>query len=151
MESAVSSSKLQVPDAWILIVEDDSESASMLGDALGGIGLRVVYANSVPEAMSKLRMQKFSAVLLDLHLTQSSGELLIPYMKTQRGMNDHTPIMIISAFVDVDLVRRIRTDVDDVLVKPFDMRTLMARIWSLLGAEGVPQVPPAVAPATESA
>ena len=123
----------------------------MLGDALSGVGFRVVYANSVPEAMSKLRMQKFSAVLLDLHLTQSSGELLIPYMKTQRGMNDHTPIMIISAFVDVELVRRIRTDVDDVLVKPFDMRTLMARVWSLLGVAGASQVPPSVAPATESA
>lgn len=138
-------------EPWVLIVEDDQESATVLGEALAGVGLKVVYAHAVPEAMAKLRMQRFAAVLLDLQLTQSSGELLIPFMKTQRGMNDHTPIVIISAFVDVELVRRIRSDVDDVLVKPFDLRTLISRVTALLGWSPAEPSPVPAIPWSETA
>lgn len=117
---------------WILLVEDDPEVALLLGDGLREAGLRVIFAHSVQEAHSKLQRQRFDGVVLDMCLAHGSGEEVIGAMRTVRGFNSGTPVLVVSAMLDAPLVKRIRSQVHGMLVKPFNLGTLVQRVFAML-------------------
>lgn len=127
-------SKLKPAQEWILIVDDDPEITRNLVEGLGKMGFRAVQASSVAEARTKLSKQTFTCVLMDLSLTHGGdGTTIISFMRNDNPANKHTPILVISACLDVDIIKRIRTQVGDILVKPFNLATLLERLKKLLG------------------
>lgn len=120
---------------WILIVEDDNEFSIGLRDALQSDGYGVVAAATPTEANVKLGNQAFKAVLLDLHLNNGSGEQVISFVRHNRSatnQNLHTPILVMSGFVDSAVLQRIKKEVNGVLVKPIDKAALLKKLSSVL-------------------
>ena len=122
-------SRLNAPR--VLVVEDDPDLSGVLADGLRRGGFQVIIATSAVEAISKLTKQKFECVLLDLRLP-GGGERVISMMRKERGYNFSTPIVVMSGFIDSDVVKRIRTQVSDILVKPFKLPVLVEKIKHLV-------------------
>lgn len=126
---------ISLGSGWVLLVEDDPEVAILLGEGLKEAGYRVIFAYNVHEAIVKVERQNFKMVLLDLHLANGNGEAVIEAMRKKDALNFRTPILIMSAYVSAPVVRRIRTQVQGVLVKPFGIQTLLTRVKAAMEAD----------------
>ncbi len=106
----------------ILLVEDKAELREMLATALGRMGYEVAPAASVPEALSALRRQRFSAVLTDLKLPAGSGmDVLRAALEADSGM----PVVIMTAFGSIaEAVSAMRDGAYDFIQKPIDLEHL---------------------------
>lgn len=121
----------------ILIVEDEEDLATLLSEGLRDAGFDVVNAYSPSEATDQLSQKRFDLVLLDIRLAKGSGEKVILHMRSpQCAINQATPILVMSGFLDSEMVKRIRAQVSDILVKPFNLATLTGRIKSILASSG---------------
>ena len=119
----------------LLVVDDDPEVCSILAEALGKGGYKVVQAAHVSEANAKLGQQRFDCILTDLYLGKGDGGQLIASLRLGRGLNCKTPVLLMSAHLEIGVIKKLRPMVSGVLVKPFDMKTLLSRISEVLGLE----------------
>jgi len=113
----------------ILIVDDDGEICSELNEYLGANGFRVTVAKSRAEAEQCLHDQRFDLMLLDLWLGSDSG------FDVLRGLRQHrrTPCILVTAQNEAtDKVVGLELGADDYVVKPVNLRELLARIRALI-------------------
>ena len=94
--------------SMILIVEDDVHINEMLKETLQKEGYRCVQAFSGTEGKLVLGQEKPDLVLLDLMLPGMSGEALL------KEMDDKVDVLLGGA--------------DDYVVKPFEIREVLARV-----------------------
>jgi two-component system phosphate regulon response regulator OmpR len=120
----------------ILIVEDDEGVAEDLAAALDAAGYRPICAKGAQDANIKLSNQRFSLALIDLKLAQGKGEDIILGTRARDSLNKDTPIVLISGYLDPELIKRVGPLVNGMLVKPFDMKTVIARVAAVLAAPG---------------
>ncbi len=119
----------------ILIVDDEPEFAELIGERLQRSGFKIQLSSSVSEACSKLSNQVFDCVLLDIRLKLRTGEMVVEYIRTNpKGFNYHTPIIIMSGFLEPSLIAKIGGVIQGALVKPIDGDLLIAKINSLVAA-----------------
>lgn len=118
---------------WVLIIEDDTEFANALSDALNST-YRTIKTNKASDAMVKLRNQKFAVVLVDMRLESGDGEQVISGIRNSKDPNVDTPVIVISAYLDAPLVKRIATQIQGVLVKPFDSSALKDKLKTVMAA-----------------
>lgn len=117
----------------IAVIEDDIYIGELLTESLSREGYRVLRAWSGTEALLLLEKQRTDLILLDLMLPGLSGEELLPLIK-------NTPVIIVSAKADVEeKVELLLAGASDYIVKPFEMRELLARIQVQLRRNTVPQ------------
>jgi two-component system, OmpR family, copper resistance phosphate regulon response regulator CusR len=114
----------------ILLVEDNQKLASYIQQMLEENG----YAIDVRlDGISGERLAitgSYDLVILDIMLPEKDGLLVC---KTLREKNIITPIIMITAKGDVDdRVLGLDSGADDYLIKPFDMKELLARVRALL-------------------
>lgn len=108
----------------ILIVEDDDRVSAALGAFLGRAGYSTVRAADGAAAMQALGSDT-EVVLLDLGLPDIDGIDLCRRIRSRTGV----PIIIATARPDVsERVKGLRAGADDFVVKPYDVRELVARI-----------------------
>jgi two-component system OmpR family response regulator len=113
----------------ILIVDDDLEIRSLLGDYLRARGYGVKMAADGVGMRRILEHERVSLIVLDLMLPGEDGLALCRSVRAQ----SQVPIIMLSARVDVvDRIIGIEMGSDDYLPKPFDPRELLARIKSVL-------------------
>ena len=117
----------------VLIIEDDPEICGLLSEGLVKAGYRVVQAAHVGEANAKLAQQKFDCIVTDLYLGKGDGSQIIAGVRLSRGTNAKAPILLMSAHLELDMLKKLRPMVNSVLVKPFDMTTLLTRVGELVG------------------
>ncbi len=123
----------------ILIIEDDPGFNSILQKSLVQKGYKILSSVSVIEAKAKLRNQKFDCILLDLHLEGGSGESIISTIRgNKKDANFASPVIVMSGFLEPDVVKRIVPMVQGMLVKPFDPSALFKKIESILGGSPKP-------------
>ena len=114
----------------ILIVEDDPTLSKNICDALteGNIHTEAVDNGVLAEKM--LRKNHYDCVVLDVNLPGKTG---LDICKDFRKHNSHTPILMLTAFGELDdKVAGFNAGADDYLTKPFYMRELSLRVNSLL-------------------
>ena len=114
----------------ILIIEDDPTLSKNICDALADdhIHTEAVYNGILAEKM--LRKNRYDCVILDINLPGKTG---LDICKDFRKHNSHTPILMLTAFGELDdKVAGFNAGADDYLTKPFYMRELSLRINSLL-------------------
>lgn len=102
----------------------------MLGKALvRGLvhhGMSVDWAHDGAEGSAALTQDEHALVLLDLGLPEQSG---IDVLRTARAAGLAVPVLIITARDGVDdRVAGLDLGADDYIVKPFELRELLARI-----------------------
>jgi adenylate cyclase len=119
--------------AWILVVDDDPVSRTMLTQLLEQDGHRVETAADGGRALEMLQADTFDVVLLDVVMPELDGYEVLARMK-QDDVLKHIPVLMITAVDDVgSAVRCIETGADDYLPKPFDPVVLRARVRAGLG------------------
>ncbi len=108
----------------ILIVEDDNRVSEALSVFLRKRGYGTQIAVDGAEALDSLGSDT-EVVLLDLGLPDIDGIDLCRRMRAQTGV----PIIIATARSHVqDRIKGLRAGADDFVVKPYDVRELVARI-----------------------
>lgn len=112
----------------ILLVEDDVEYAELLSNFLEKNGFEVAFEEDPFLALSRIKIDNFDLVILDLTLPGLDG------IEVCKEIVEHThfPVIISSARSDInDKLQALEVGADDYLPKPYDPRELLARIQSL--------------------
>jgi DNA-binding response OmpR family regulator len=114
----------------LLLIEDDSMIGRGLVEALSRDAMTVDWVRSARSGAEALAVRGHALVLLDLGLPDSSGlDLLGQARKSGNG----TLMLIITARDAADdRVAGLNLGADDYLVKPFEIRELVARIRAVL-------------------
>ncbi len=84
---------------------------------------------TLPDALLKIKNEKFDLILLDLKLKQGSGVTLVEAVRTNKGgFNHSTPIIVASAYVDEDILVQLKSMVNAFVVKPYNPDAVVAKI-----------------------
>ena len=114
----------------LLIVEDDAALARGLLKAFRGDGLAVDHVSCGQDALEVVKMEPYSAIILDLGLPDIDG---LTVLKRMRSMHVSTPILILTARDGTsDRVNGLDHGADDYLSKPFAVEELEARVRALI-------------------
>jgi two-component system response regulator MtrA len=115
--------------ARILVVDDDTALAEMIGIVLRAEGFEPSFCGDGSLALAAFREAKPDLVLLDLMLPGKDGIEVCAEIRTESGV----PIIMLTAKSDsTDVVRGLESGADDYVVKPFNPKELVARIRTRL-------------------
>jgi two-component system, OmpR family, response regulator MtrA len=113
----------------VLVVDDDTALAEMLGIVLRGEGFEPSFVADGDKALAAFREAKPDLVLLDLMLPGRDGIEVCRLIRAESGV----PIVMLTAKSDtVDVVVGLESGADDYIVKPFKPKELVARIRARL-------------------
>lgn len=123
----------------ILVVEDDLQIADMLAEALTNRQYVVDVAQDGEEAWNYAQTLEYDLVLLDITLPKLNGIRLCQQLRDRRFS---LPVLMLTARDTIDdKIIGLDAGADDYMVKPFDLRELMARIRALLRRGNVGSTP----------
>lgn len=115
--------------ARILVVDDDTALAEMIGIVLRTEGFDPVFCADGNDALAIFQSSRPDLVLLDLMLPGKNGIEVCAEIRTESGV----PIIMLTAKSDTtDVVRGLESGADDYVVKPFNPKELVARIRTRL-------------------
>ncbi|HET9658563.1 MAG TPA: MtrAB system response regulator MtrA [Kineosporiaceae bacterium] len=113
----------------VLVVDDDTALAEMLGIVLRGEGFEPVFCADGSGALEAFRSTRPDLVLLDLMLPGRDGIEVCRMIRSESGV----PIVMLTAKSDtVDVVLGLESGADDYVVKPFKPKELVARVRARL-------------------
>jgi len=113
----------------ILIVDDEPEIRSLLGDLLGDM-YDCSEAASANEALDALRSEHFELVISDITMPGMSGLEMIPHLEQ---IAPDTVVVVISGVQTVEsAIEALRLGAFDYLMKPFDLRQVEAGVTRAL-------------------
>ena len=116
-------------NARILVVDDDTALAEMIGIVLRTEGFDPSFCGDGSGALEAFRATKPDLVLLDLMLPGVDGIQVCAQIREESG----TPIIMLTAKSDTaDVVKGLESGADDYVVKPFNPKELVARIRTRL-------------------
>ncbi len=117
----------------ILLVDDDQDIRAELGEYLVVNGFAISEAADMRSALTMFNSENFDLVVLDLSLGKDNGfDLLRGIRQTHT-----TPCIMVTAHGDAtDKVVGLELGADDYVVKPVNLRELLARIRALLRRSG---------------
>jgi two-component system, OmpR family, KDP operon response regulator KdpE len=114
----------------VLVVEDDDAIRQSLFETLGALGFAVGESCSGEEALARLPMTDYDAVLLDINMPGMGG------MEACRRISHAYPglpiIMLTVREEEDDKVQALNLGADDYVTKPFKIRELTARLGSAI-------------------
>jgi DNA-binding response OmpR family regulator len=114
----------------VLLVEDDEMIGQSLKQALGSNGWSVDWVKDGVLAQSALADGDYACMLLDLGLPKRDG---IEVLRKARETGDHTPILVLTARDGIDdRITGLDIGADDYLVKPYELRELLARMRAVI-------------------
>jgi DNA-binding response OmpR family regulator len=122
----------------ILVVEDDTQLAEVLTEALTRRQYVVDVARDGEAAWQWVEGSKYDLVVLDLTLPRLDGIRFCQRLRESQAIssayaNVATPVLMLTARDTVaDKITGLDAGADDYVVKPFDLEELMARIRALL-------------------
>ncbi|HET8969457.1 MAG TPA: MtrAB system response regulator MtrA [Candidatus Nanopelagicales bacterium] len=113
----------------VLVVDDDTALAEMLGIVLRSEGLEPVFCADGATALTVFRETAPDLVLLDLMLPGRDGIDVCRSIRAESGV----PIVMLTAKTDtVDVVVGLESGADDYVMKPFKPKELIARVRARL-------------------
>jgi two-component system, OmpR family, response regulator len=118
----------------VLLIEDDRMVGAAIEQALKDAGYAVDWALDGETALHAAKGETYELVLLDLGLPLSDGREVLRQL---RALRQNLPVIIVTARDGVDdRIEGLDLGADDYLVKPFEIRELLARIRAVLRREG---------------
>jgi two-component system response regulator MtrA len=113
----------------VLVVDDDTALAEMLGIVLRGEGFDTSFCSDGSLALEAFRASRPDLVLLDVMLPGRDGIEVCRQIRAESGV----PIVMLTAKTDtVDVVLGLESGADDYVVKPFKPKELVARVRARL-------------------
>jgi two-component system response regulator MtrA len=116
-------------NARILVVDDDTALAEMIGIVLRTEGFEPFFCEDGTGALAAFHSSRPDLVLLDLMLPGINGIEVCASIREESGV----PIIMLTAKSDTtDVVKGLESGADDYVVKPFNPKELVARIRTRL-------------------
>ena len=113
----------------ILVVDDDTALAEMIGIVLRAEGFDPVFCADGALAVQEWRSQRPDLVLLDLMLPGMDGIEVCRQIRAESGV----PVIMLTARGDTaDVVHGLEVGADDYIITPFNPKELIARIRTRL-------------------
>ena len=120
---------MRAMNAKILVVDDDTALAEMIGIVLRTEGFEPFFCADGTGAVEAFHLAKPDLVLLDLMLPGIDGIEVCARIREESGV----PIIMLTAKSDTsDVVKGLESGADDYVVKPFNPKELVARIRTRL-------------------
>ena len=117
----------------ILIVKDETNIADLINLYLKKEGYETMVANDGGKALELYRLFRPDLVLLDIMLPVLDGWSVCAKIRE----TDATPIIMLTAKGEtIDKVSGLEMGADDYIVKPFEMKELLARVHAVLRRTG---------------
>ena len=113
----------------ILVVEDESSIREILCDEFEMSGAIVTQASNGIEAISKMENSNFDIIFSDIRMPQMDGIELAIYI-SQKISKDKPKIYFCSGYSDLDPVEASEIGVKKVFPKPFDMLTIIEKLFN---------------------
>jgi len=118
----------------ILLVEDDPMIGEAVSVALEDAAYAVDWVQDGATAGSVLQDGDHQAVLLDLGLPKRDG---LEVLQRLRRDGSRIPVLVITARDEIeDRIQGLDLGADDYLVKPFDVKELLARLRAVIRRQG---------------
>lgn len=111
-----------------LIVEDDFALGDVIKEILDISGYQVELARDGRRAMQYLSDHTPDIVILDMHLPEISGLVIIDFIQSERRLAD-TRVLVMTA--DTNLLESIRERIQAGFVKPFGVVQLLQTVERL--------------------
>jgi len=121
------------PRKSILIVDDDKDLRTILGDILSDEGYQVQLSDSAEKALEHLKEKEPNLLLTDLKMPGMGGHRLFEDCSKRWP---HIPVVILTAHGTVDeALEMIRKGAYDYIAKPYNTQDLLMRISRALERE----------------
>jgi two-component system OmpR family response regulator len=118
----------------ILLIEDDQMIGEAVTIALKDAAYAVDWVKDGLTASSVLELGEHQAVLLDLGLPKRDG---LEVLRRLRQSGNIVPVIVITAREGVDdRIKGLDLGADDYLIKPFDIKELLARLRAIVRRRG---------------
>ncbi len=117
----------------ILLVDDDPDIRAEVGEYLRANGFAISEAPDVRSALATFGATRFDLIVLDLWLGKDNG---FDFLRQIRQTHSTPCIMVTAHGETTDKVVGLELGADDYVVKPVNMRELLARIRALLRRSG---------------
>ena len=126
--------------ATVLIIDDDTELCTLLGDFLGLEGFTPGAIHNGEEAVAHCREHNYDAIVLDIMLPGLQG---LEVLRQLREFTDTPVLMLTARGEDTDRIVGLELGADDYLAKPCNPRELAARLRAILRRSRAPDPDPA--------
>ena len=118
----------------VLLVEDDRMVGLAVQQALKDAAYAVDWVTDGETAMEAAGSETYEAILLDLGLPRLDGRDIL---RRLRASKHKVPVIVVTARDAVDdRIEGLDLGADDYLVKPFEIRELLARMRAVLRRDG---------------
>ena len=122
-------------NACILVVDDDPEIVGAIAITLEREGYRVLRAYDGMEALDLALDPAVRLILIDVMMPKLDGLSALLRIREKRNL----PVIVLSAkSEDTDKILGLSMGADDYVVKPFEMKELIARINAVLRRTEIP-------------
>ena len=117
----------------LLMIEDDTRLAAMVGEYLTQSGFTVTHMADGESGLAALQDKAADLVILDLMLPDIDGLEVCRRIRALPGPVARVPVLMLTAKGDpMDRIVGLELGADDYLPKPFEPRELLARIRAVL-------------------
>jgi two-component system, OmpR family, response regulator len=118
----------------VLLIEDDRMIGAAVLQALKDAAYAVDWVTDGETAIAAVEIESYDIALLDLGLPKKDGREVL---RRFRGIGDQLPVIIVTARDGIDnRIDGLDLGADDYLVKPFEIRELLARMRAVLRRPG---------------
>jgi two-component system OmpR family response regulator len=118
----------------VLLIEDDGMIGAAVLQALKDAAYAVDWVTDGETAIAAVEIESYDIALLDLGLPKQDGREVL---RRFRGIGDQLPVIIVTARDGIDnRIDGLDLGADDYLVKPFEIRELLARMRAVLRRPG---------------
>ncbi|MGH7193889.1 MAG: response regulator transcription factor [Candidatus Saccharimonadales bacterium] len=118
----------------VLLVEDDQMIGEAVAQALRDAGYAVDWVRDGQAALDTIATQSYDVVLLDLGLPKKDG---MGVLRSLRAKSNPVPVLVITARDGIDdRIQGLDSGADDYVLKPFEMRELLARMRAVIRRKG---------------
>ena len=121
----------------VLVVEDDTSLANLISHELERLGMTVTCTDSSVDAIMLIQRDRYSAVLLDIMLSGTSGLYVVDAVRDIPS-HDRPKIVVMTGAKSTFLTNLDRALVRAVIFKPLDVAALATYVKSLSSATDEP-------------
>ena len=121
-------------DLKILIVDASPTMRRILINTIQKAGYTHVQdAEDGKDALAKLMAGDFDLLMTEWNMPNMNGLELVQAVRTEKKLKNIPVLMITTRNMKKDIVHAIKTGVNGYIVKPFDTKTLSAKIVEIIG------------------
>lgn len=124
------SKQLATMDLDILLVENNEINRLVNKRNFENHQIACTLTSSAKEAIDLLEDKKFSIILTDINMPEIDG---FEFVKILREKGIYTPVIALTAYTREDIMPQLsKSDIQDVVTKPFDFEHLLRAIYNIL-------------------